>query len=341
MPKVSVVVPVYKVEEHLRRCIDSLINQTLKDIEIILVDDGSPDSCPQICDEYAKKDSRIKVIHKQNEGLGFARNTGIENATGEFIGFVDSDDYVDLNMYRKLYDSAITHQAQSAYGGIFYVTNGNVRTGYLDDKIKVWENKDQIKKFLMDLLSSDENQPYDNKYGAHVCKAIFSRELIKKHNIRFHSEREYVSEDSLFDIDFMKYTTKVVMLPKAFYYYNYNPSSLTSVYREDRFEKNKAFYEYSIKKLKENYNDDDLIRQFGRNFISAARVCVMQEVYNSKKAGFKRSLKGIKSICNDELTKKILNEYNWSKFPFKKRAISFCMKHSLAFFAYLLVKMAG
>ena len=105
-PKVSIIVPVYGVELYLDRCLQSLLRQTLKDIEIILVDDGSPDRCPQMCDVYALKDCRIKVIHKNNSGLGEARNSGLEIATGEYIAFVDSDDYVENNMYECLYDIA-------------------------------------------------------------------------------------------------------------------------------------------------------------------------------------------------------------------------------------------
>ena len=92
VPLISVVVPVYKVEKYLKKCVDSIIAQTYKNIEIIIVDDGSPDSCPEICDEYAEKDSRVKVIHRQNGGLSAARNSGIKIAAGEYISFVDSDD---------------------------------------------------------------------------------------------------------------------------------------------------------------------------------------------------------------------------------------------------------
>ena len=114
-PKISIIIPVYNVEKYLDRCIDSIINQSLKDIEIILVDDGSPDNCPQLCDEWAKKDSRIKVIHKENAGLGMARNTGMQHATGEYIAFIDSDDYVDLDMYAKLLEKAELHNADIVY----------------------------------------------------------------------------------------------------------------------------------------------------------------------------------------------------------------------------------
>ena len=102
MDKVSIVIPIYKVEHYMRRCVDSLVNQTYKNIEIILVDDGSPDRCPQICDDYANEDSRIKVIHKKNGGLSDARNAGLHIATGEYVMYVDSDDYVELDACEQL-----------------------------------------------------------------------------------------------------------------------------------------------------------------------------------------------------------------------------------------------
>ena len=104
MPKVSVIVPIYKVEGYMDKCIDSILAQTLQDLEIILVDDGSPDKCGARCDEYQTIDSRIRVIHKPNGGLSDARNAGLEIATGEYIGFVDSDDYIHENMFELLVD---------------------------------------------------------------------------------------------------------------------------------------------------------------------------------------------------------------------------------------------
>ena len=95
--KISIIVPVYKVEEELERCVQSLVNQTYKNIEIILVDDGSPDRCPLLCDEYAQKDSRVRVIHKKNGGLSDARNVGLQATTGEYVLYIDSDDYIDLD----------------------------------------------------------------------------------------------------------------------------------------------------------------------------------------------------------------------------------------------------
>ena len=129
-PKISIIVPVYKVEPYIHKCVDSILGQTFTDFELILVDDGSPDNCGKICDEYAQKDSRIKVIHKENGGLSDARNAGIDIAKGEYIGFVDSDDWIEPDMYKLLYEMCIENNCEiaSCTSTIHYknktVTNG-------------------------------------------------------------------------------------------------------------------------------------------------------------------------------------------------------------------------
>lgn len=130
--KISVIVPVYKVEKYLRKCIESIINQTYRNIEIILIDDGSPDSCGQICDEYASKDNRIRVIHQPNQGLSSARNEGLRHVSGSYITFVDSDDYIRKDFLYKLYQNikksdvdisicAEEYVRENRYGGVEYI----------------------------------------------------------------------------------------------------------------------------------------------------------------------------------------------------------------------------
>ncbi|MGE7182758.1 glycosyltransferase [Peribacillus sp. NPDC006672] len=125
-PIITIVVPVYKVEKYLEKCVNSLIHQTLKDIEIILVDDGSPDSCPKICDEYAKADLRIKVIHKENGGLSDARNVGVREATGEYILFVDSDDFIELDTCERFIENIGNHRPDLVVGNARKINNGEI-----------------------------------------------------------------------------------------------------------------------------------------------------------------------------------------------------------------------
>ena len=127
-PKISIIVPIYNVEAYLDRCMQSLIMQTLREIEIIMVDDESPDNCPTICDNYAKQDSRIKVIHKKNGGLGFARNSGLEIATGKYIAFLDSDDFVDISMYETLYNTATQYNLDTVFCGFNQYSSYNIKS---------------------------------------------------------------------------------------------------------------------------------------------------------------------------------------------------------------------
>jgi glycosyltransferase involved in cell wall biosynthesis len=132
--KISVIVPVYRVENYLNRCLDSILRQTYKNLEIILVDDGSDDNSPAICDDFALKDPRIKVIHQENKGLAGARNAGLEAATGDFVAFVDSDDYINHGMYEHMMDQIIEHDADIAMCDIKYVFDGNYPVEPPDDK---------------------------------------------------------------------------------------------------------------------------------------------------------------------------------------------------------------
>ena len=144
-PSLSIVVPVYNTEKYLKRCIDSITSQTLDNIEIIIVDDGSKEECALFCDEISKTDLRIKVVHKTNGGLGFARNTGMQAATGEYIGFVDSDDYIEPSMYETLYNAAVKHDADLVVSGICFV-GGNMFSESGDKVLKTYFDKETLFK---------------------------------------------------------------------------------------------------------------------------------------------------------------------------------------------------
>lgn len=155
---ISVIVPVYKVENFLDRCVDSLINQTYKNIEIILVDDGSPDKCPQICEEWARQDYRVKVIHKENGGLSDARNKGLESAKGKYICFVDSDDYVNKTFVENLYKTLINNNVNIACIGLQEFNDDTCPENdkFYDNKTEVFETEEAIRY----LFGSEKYQNY-------------------------------------------------------------------------------------------------------------------------------------------------------------------------------------
>lgn len=169
---ISVIVPIYNVEQYLPRCIDSIINQTYKNLEIILVDDESPDNCGKICDEYKAKDARIRVIHQKNRGLSGARNAGIDIATGEFLGFVDSDDYIEPTMYETLYHDIKKFEAGLSICSRYYEFEDGKRVERykLDKDIKVYTGKDAIVE--MNNYSSFDMSAWDKLYKRELFAEI-------------------------------------------------------------------------------------------------------------------------------------------------------------------------
>lgn len=246
-PLVTVVVPVYNVEKYLDRCIESIVNQTYDNLEIILVDDGSPDKCPQMCDDWAKKDNRIKVIHKDNAGLGMARNSGMEVATGEYILFVDSDDYIDKSAVKKSVDTAINSQSQVVmFGHSNFDDFGNVTPLKMKTDKLYFEKEELLNDLLPGLFV------YDRGLGVRTGNKMFSLDLFKTNNLQYKSEREIISEDAFFILQLFKYVKKVAILSENLYFYYQNPQSLTSTYREDRQEKNNYFLLRSLEEIEAN-----------------------------------------------------------------------------------------
>ena len=158
MPKVSVIVPVYNTEQYLKECVDSLLKQTLTDLEIILIDDGSPDNSAYICDEYAKLDSRVKVIHKENGGLSSARNAALDICKGEYIGFVDSDDFVEPTMFEELYNSAINYNSDISICALSTFSEKSIIPKMLPFEKEVYKDSDIMKCFFVPLLGENPNE---------------------------------------------------------------------------------------------------------------------------------------------------------------------------------------
>lgn len=214
MAKVSVIVPVYNVEKYLKRCLDSLINQTLSDIDIICINDGSKDSSLQILEQYAQKDSRIVIYNQENSGLSVARNTGLEHASGEYIGFVDSDDWVDLDFYEKLYNSAKNNNADIAVA----------------DFIREHQNKKPKRLKLKEekIYTTPEDKFMICKVHREGCvwNKIYRTEFIHSINLKFVPKMYY--EDRDFTIRSLYFSKKLVTTPNTYYRYFVNPKSIVN-----------------------------------------------------------------------------------------------------------------
>ena len=335
-PKVSIVVPVYNTEKYLKQCVESILAQTLSEIEIIIVDDGSKAECAALCDELAGTDSRIKVIHKVNGGLGFARNSGMEIASGEYVGFVDSDDYIQPEMYEALYEAAVKHDADLVVSGISFV-GGNTFSqpeDYIEkhcfEKDTVFENED-IKQLLLGIIGASPKEPEDSRYGVSVCKNIFKRSLLCEENIKFFSERQIISEDTLFMVDYVKHVKKAVGIHGAFYCYRRNDASLSKSYRSDRFEKVMIFFAALEEHLREILPEDEYRLYLDRLIQGYGRVLCSQEIMHAhdEKITYRLLRARLRQICTHETMARVLQSYPWYQLPKKQAAFAFAMKHRL------------
>lgn len=344
-PKVSIIIPVYNVEKYIERCVSSLTAQTLEDIEIILVDDSSTDCSLQLCESLAAKDNRIKVIHKENEGAGKARNAALKIATGEYIGFVDSDDYVDVNMFKVLYEKAEQYGSELVMSGVLFV-DGNmfseqgecVRKVYFDEDTH-FVSEDDLKELRMGIIGALPDDPDDSKYGMSIWKNLFRHDVIRQNNLVFQSEREMLSEDALFMVDFISCIKKATGINEAFYNYCRNGASISKSYKKDRFEKSLVFVNEVEKRFKKDIAPAIYEAYIYRFWQAMCRVLCSQEIMNAADNGVKYAdLKArLKEICTHPLTVKALKSYPLSKLPTKQMVFAYCIKYKLYFLLKILV----
>jgi len=211
MPKVSVLVPIYGVEKFLKEALDSVLKQTMTDIEIILVDDGSKDACPQIVDEYAQKDSRIIAIHKENGGYGSAMNVGLAKATGEYIAILEPDDYIESNMYEDLYKIAKEFDSDIVKSCYFDNLQSKEETRIL--KVK-WNDKiPENKSFTI------KECPYFLYYHPSIWSCIYKKEFLDNHDIKFIEAPGSGWTDNPFQVQTMCLAQRINYTSKAYYYW--------------------------------------------------------------------------------------------------------------------------
>lgn len=214
---ISVIIPIYEVEKYLRKCVDSVLAQTYKNLEIILVDDGSPDNCGKICDEYAKKDNRVKVIHKRNGGLSSARNAGLDIAKGELVGFVDSDDYISPCMYEKLHNVLKTEQTDLALCDLEYVNKDGPFTN---------KNVPALKK---ETLTREEALKKLHNIPASVNHKLYKKKIFN--GLRFRDGALYEDQFILHHI-FNRLRKATIIIDKLYFYLQHS-NSITAKYKYD------------------------------------------------------------------------------------------------------------
>lgn len=303
MEKISVIVPVYNAGEYLHKCIDSILQQKVSDLELILVNDGSTDNSGEICDSYAVQDNRVNVIHKKNEGVSSARNKGIKSATGEYIGFVDSDDWIEPDMFSRLYSEADKNCAD--------VVMCDANTVYSDGSIlpdtitglsanKVLNKSDFTPGLLLETAGA-------------VWRCIYKRNLLLENNIRFPVDIKF-SEDRIFNIRAFGCADKVVYLKESYYNRYVNKKSAVHRFHSDYFEACKKSAQATEKAIEEVWNNDETYQKaYLIQFITGAFTAINNYYYKTSTLTKKEKKDAVKKICNDEQLRSAIIHYGADK----------------------------
>ena len=334
---VSVILPIYNVEKYLARCLNSVVSQTYTNLEILLIDDGSTDDCPRLCDEWALRDRRIKVIHKRNAGLGMARNTGIEHATGKYICFVDSDDYIVPGMVETAYQHASRENADIVTFGFhrFSRTGKRISTQIPRTDKALYIGKEVQEIFLPDLIGSDPKTGITTQLYMSAWASLYSMELIQRNHWRFVSEREIISEDVYSLLVLYQHVNIAAILPEALYCYCENDTSLTQTFRRDRYEKIKLFYQSCIElQIALDYNHT--VRERLATPYLSFTIAAMKQIAaaDCRKEEKKEALK---RILSDEELQAVLHKIAPEKEPLTRKIILTAMKKKMYGTCYILL----
>lgn len=337
--KVTVVVPIYNVQSYLNRCIESIVNQTYKNLEILLVDDGSPDNCPQMCDEWAKKDSRIKVVHKKNEGLGMARNTGIDNATGEYICFIDSDDFMHSRLVEKSINTMTKNDCDFVVYGFCDVTeNEQFLCSYIPSPSKQILTGEDVKKIFVKHTFASEyynGEKWTLRLSAWNC--MYSMNVIKSINFKFVSEREIISEDVYSLLMLYPHLKKVGIICDMLYYHRVNSQSITHKFRKDRIEKLNYLY-VKLVELCDDLNYDNETKVLMSNPYLSGIIGALKMIVDETSLSEKEKKLLYNHTLNNDIFKEAVNKVDLKSEKFSRRILLALFKFHFKRLSYLLIK---
>lgn len=255
--KISVIIPIYNAEKYLRQCLDSVINQSYQNLQIICIDDSSIDSSLSILNEYKEKDNRIEIIHKNNEGVSFARNVGLDIANGEYILFVDSDDWIATDTCIDAVSAMEQNDADIVMWSYIREQNNESRKKYIYDSRQIFEKNDILKKLhrrMIGLYKEELRQPENADALCTVWGKLYRRNIIEEQKIRFQDIRKFGTyEDGLFNLDVFYYANKAVFLNEYYYHYRRDDNnSLTNRYNPNLYKQWNQLFRIMAKYITDN-----------------------------------------------------------------------------------------
>ncbi len=336
---ISVIVPVYQSEQYLDKCLKSILHQTQPNLEIILIDDGSTDRSGEICDQYANAYTNIKVLHKKNEGLTAAWKSGIILSKGEFIGFVDSDDWIAEDMYARLYQEAKKTNADIVCCGIRHVFEQHTHED--------WEDQMQFPKEVYTQKEMQENvYPVFINNGRFMGRGLqpnrvsklIRRKLILA-NMHLCDERVTVGEDYQFSFAMFLDAGKIAILKDFLpYYYRINDRSMTGQYDIDYLDKIKIMKK-ELNRISDCKNVYNFKPQILNDFLCLTILHIKGGIVAHRKDRYHIARKDIKKVCTDSEVRYALKNYSMTNLSLAERMFIFFMKHHLYLFMYLSITL--
>lgn len=343
-PKVSIIVPIYNVEKFLKRCLNSLVSQTLEEIEIIAVNDGSSDSSLDIVNRYAENDQRIKIIDKDNSGVSDCRNIGISRVKGEYVAFVDSDDWISEGMMETMYN-----EIQATKSDVIMCSYVREFTDHSKEKKfnlpqKLVYEKNEISTKLHRMLFGPINDELNNPEGLDslgtVWGKLYNLDLIRKNNIKFIDLNVIgSSEDTLFNIYYFKYVNRAIFLNNPFYHYwRGNPDSITSKYNPNLRYQWLNLFNLMNQFIIENNLGNDYKRALGNRICMGVLGLGLNECSKDNKLSTVYKMRNIKGILNDNLITNAYSNFNLDHFSIHWKLFYFFNKSKMAVCSYLMLR---
>ena len=331
---ISIIVPIYKVEKFIKKCVDSIIAQNYKNIEIILVDDGSPDNCPAICDEYAKQDSRIKVVHKENGGLISARKAGLQASSGEYVCFVDGDDWIESDMYKHIADAINKTNADCIITQFCFEYPNNPRNS--DYKLnKELYTREEIEKDIFPTMLFD-NQYYRFGIFPNCWTKVFKRQLLEKH-LMDTDERIRIGEDIAFTYPCLMECQTLAFVDKALYHYRINPESMTKAY--DSSLQDVIYLPYQALVEKSISLGVDLSNQLPYYLLYLVNFVIRNEANINNPKTKKEKLAVLESIVDNDDIVQAMDNINVALLPSHTKVLHLSIKKRSVFMLQSYIKL--
>lgn len=340
-PKISIIVPVYNVEAYLPQCLDSLINQTYKNLEIICVNDGSPDGSAEILQQYAEKDNRIQAITQENQGASIARNQGLAVAHGDYVMFVDGDDWIDLDTCKAAVDAAVRHHADVVFWSYVREYGHESREKFmpLDDETVLHGNdaKQILHRRQLGLVGEELAHPEYADSMVTVWGKLYSNQLLRQTNAEFVDIRKIgTSEDALFNLQSLSEIKTAVYLKRCFYHYRKdNATSVTTRYKAELSTQWNCLFDMMRKYVERNHLSDEYTQAL-RNRISLSVVGLGLNIMNAPVPALEK-VSMIKKVISTPQYREAVKTLKLYYFPIHWKLFYLCAKWKNAIGVYALL----